>query len=264
MALPLREIGAYLIDLDGVLVRGEQCLPGTVPFLEWLRSQRFPFCILTNNSTRTPEAYASFLSRVGVPVQASEVLTSAVVTAAALRRSAPGARVFVIGSPALREVLASHGLLVDETAAVADVVVVGLDRGLSYEKLSEAALAIRRGARFVATNADASFPSERGLEPGAGALVAALETTTGQRAEIFGKPEPAMFEEGLRRVGVPAGRTAIVGDRLETDIIGGRRAGLVTIAVASGSTPLEHLEKANPLPDYVVTSVAGLLRALAG
>ena len=264
MTIPLHEIEAYLVDVDGVLVRGAQVLPGAVDFLKLLRARRRPFRIVTNNSTRTPAEYAAHLTRAGVTVAAREVLTSAVVTGAALARSRPGARVFVIGSPALHTVLKEHGLVCTDDDTRADVVVVGLDRELRYERLARAALAVQRGAHFAATNADASFPTERGLEPGAGAIVAAVRATTGVVPEVFGKPEPAMFLSGVEQVGRPAERVAIVGDRLDTDIVGGNRAGLVTIAVATGVTPFEAFDRCNPLPDHRFRSIQDLWRALGG
>jgi 4-nitrophenyl phosphatase len=259
---PLHQIEAYLVDLDGVLVRGAQILPGAVDFLKLLRSRQLPFRILTNNSTRTPAEYAAHLTRAGVDVAAHEVLTSAVVTASALAQQQPGARAFVVGSPALHAVLTQHGLVCTDDATRADVVVAGLDRELRYERLARAALAVQRGARFVATNADAAFPTERGLEPGAGAIVAALQTTTGVAPEVFGKPAPAMFLAGVEQVDRPAARVAIVGDRLDTDIEGGARAGLVTIAVATGVTSMAAFERHKPLPNHLFPSIHDLWRGL--
>jgi 4-nitrophenyl phosphatase len=264
VSIKLHEIEAYLVDIDGVLLRGAQVLPGAVNFLKLLRARRRPFRIVTNNSTRTPAEYAAHLTRAGVTVSAREVLTSAVVTGAALAKTRPAARVFVIGSPALHTVLTEHGLVCTDDDTRADVVVVGLDRELRYERLARAALAVQRGAHFVATNADTSFPTERGLEPGAGAIVAALHATTGVTPEVFGKPEPAMFRVGVEQVERAAGRVAIVGDRLDTDVAGGKRAGLVTIAVATGVTPFEAFEHGKPLPDHRFRSIQDLCRALGG
>jgi 4-nitrophenyl phosphatase len=174
----------------------------------------------------------------------------------------PEDRIFLLGSAGIREALAIAGLTVADRWSDATYVLAGLDPMLTYEKLAQAALAIQRGARFLATNGDRSFPTERGLEPGAGALLAALTATTGVTPKLYGKPEPEMFDEALRRLGTPAALTGMLGDRYETDIVGGKRAGFTTVAVATGVTRPEDFRRADLPPDWLFQSVVELRAAL--
>jgi 4-nitrophenyl phosphatase len=261
--LDLRDVRAFLLDLDGVLYRGETALPGARELLELLRVRGIPHLFLTNNSSRTPVQYADKLGRMGIRATPDRILTSAIVAVADLQRhAAPHDRVLMLGGAGLREALALSTLELATDWRQATIVLVGLDVGITYGKLAQAALAIGRGARFVGTNGDRSFPTERGLEPGAGALLAALEATTGVAPRTFGKPEPEMFEEALRRLGVPPDCTAMVGDRWDTDIAGAARCGIVTIAVTTGVCRDEELRGAEPPPDHILPSVAELRAAL--
>ena len=259
----LHDVRAFVLDMDGVLYRGDTALAGAREFVERLRVLGIPHLFLTNNSSRTPKQYADKLLRLGMHAAPERILTSAQVAAADLARQAcPQDRVLVVGGAGLREALALAGLTLADRYWEASFVVVGLDTAITYEKLSQAALAIRRGARFLGTNADRSFPTERGLEPGAGALLAALQAATGVAPKIYGKPEPEMFAAALHALGTPAAATAMVGDRLETDIAGAARAGLVTVAVATGVCTEEELRAADPAPDFVFPSVVELRAAL--
>lgn len=263
MAAPVPHADGFLLDLDGVLFRGAQAIPGAAGLLEHLRATATPFCILTNNSTRTPEETVETFAGIGVTLDPQQVLTSAQVAAARLSRDgSPEQQVFVVGSDSLRHLLRRHDVRLTSEWREATDVLVGLDREMSYESMARASLAIGRGARFLGTNADRSFPSERGLEPGAGALLALLEATTGVAPSVFGKPQAAMFEEALQRIGTEAARTAMVGDRHETDIVGAARAHLMTIAVTSGATSAEDMARREPRPDWIFPSVQELLEAL--
>jgi 4-nitrophenyl phosphatase len=261
--LPLRDVRGWLIDLDGVVYRGEAVLPGASELLELLRRRGIPHLFLTNNSSRTPRQYVAKLARLGIRTRPERVLTSALVAAADLERQAlPGDRILLVGGAGLREALALARLTLADDDRQATIVLVGLDVGITYEKLARAALAIRRGARFLGTNADRTFPTERGLEPGAGALLAALEATTGVTPHVYGKPAPEMFAEALRRLGTPAELTAMLGDRHDTDVVGGADSGLVTVAVTTGACSEEMLRSAEPRPDYIFPSAAELRAAL--
>ena len=265
LTIALSDIDGFLIDMDGVLYRGNQALPGMQEFLRYLQRGAIPHAFITNNAGRTPLEYAQKLTDMGAPVEAERVLTSSLVTAAHLAEtSSPADRVFMIGGPGLREALDGAGLVRTEDFTDATVVVVGIDRELTYEKLARAALALGRGARFLGTNADRSFPSERGIEPGAGALLAALETACGVTPRVFGKPQPDLFHQGLRMLGTAAERTAMIGDRYETDIVGAHGVGMLTIAVTSGVGSKDELQKRNPPPHFIFASVLELWRALEG
>jgi 4-nitrophenyl phosphatase len=263
MAEPQLHPDALLLDLDGVLFRGDQAIPGAAGLLEHLQATSTPFGILTNNSTRTPEEYVDKLAGIGVRLQPRQILTSALVAATRLAQErGPTQRVFVVGSDSLRDLLRRHDVTLTSDWTQATDVLVGLDRDLCYETMARASLAIGRGARFLGTNDDRSFPSERGFEPGAGALLALLEATTGVAPRVFGKPEAAMFEEALRLLGTDAAHTIMVGDRHETDIVGAARAGLKTIAVTTGASSREALTHCQPPPDWILPSVQEVLEAL--
>jgi len=259
----LRDVRAFCIDMDGVLYRGSQVIPGASELVQFLRVHGIPHLFLTNNSSRTPQQVADKLLRMGIPTEPGRILTSAQVAVSALARVAtPHDRILLVGSAGIRAELALAGLSLADGFEDATYVLAGLDPSVTYEKLAQASLAIGRGAKFWATNGDLSFPTERGLEPGAGALLAAIAATTGVQPTLFGKPEPEMFEQALNVLGTPADLTAMLGDRLETDIAGGQRAGLLTIAVATGVSALEDFENADPPPDYVFPSVVELHAAL--
>lgn len=263
MARTLHDVHAFLIDMDGVLYRGNTPVAGMQTFLAHLDASAIPHVFVTNNSSMTPRQYADKLAKMGAPVRPEQVLTSALLTAAHLAAQATAARVFVVGENGLREALQEAGLIITTSYDEATHVVAGLDRGLDYETLARATLALRRGAVFLGTNGDRTFPTERGLEPGAGAVLAALEAASGVAPQLFGKPEPNIFAAALQRLGTTAGLTAMIGDRYETDIAGAARAGLVTIAVTSGVYDDAYFRRQTPPPDFVFPSVAEIHLALA-
>jgi 4-nitrophenyl phosphatase len=253
----LRNLHHLIIDMDGVLYRGKQAIPGTGAFLDFLREQGIGFLLATNNSTRTPKQYVDKLAEMGVAVRADEILTSAQATAKYLLDIAqPGARTFVVGQDGLFAALQEAGFVLTEERP--EYVVVGMDFNVCYERLAQATLHIRAGAPFIGTNADRTFPSERGIVPGAGALLALLETATGVTPTVIGKPGTAMIEQALARLGARAAATGMLGDRLETDILAGQRAGLVTLLVLSGVTEAETLAWSEIQPDLVFRDVGHL------
>lgn len=253
----LREIHGVVLDLDGVVYRGLQALPGAVAFLSRLERLGIPYVFATNNSTATPEQYAERLGRLGIRVDPRQIVTSAVVAAEFLRTQAePGTPVFVVGGEGLRQALEDAGF-VPSGPAEASFVVVGLDVEFTYAKLLDACRAIRRGARFVATNRDPNLPVEGELWPGAGALVAAIETATGMSPVTVGKPERPLFETALGRLGIPPEQTLMVGDQLATDVLGGVRMGMRTALVLSGVSA-EGVPPGDLRPDLVVRDLAEL------
>lgn len=263
MANALTELRFLLIDLDGVLYRGDTALPDAERFICWLRQRGLHFRLVTNNSTLTPAQYVRKLAAMGIEVQADEIFTSALATALYLReRGAAGQSVFVVGEDGLRQALEGNGMIV--TADHPQWVVAGLDRQLTYETLSLASLALEAGASFVGTNPDTSFPTERGLVPGAGAILALLTATTGRQPVVIGKPEPLMLELAMRSLGGNVTDTAMLGDRLDTDIKAGNNLGMMTILVLTGVSTQAEIASSGIRPDLVVNNLADLLQRWGG
>lgn len=254
----LRDVHGFLLDMDGVLYRGDTARHGAIEWVKHLNETDIPYLCLTNNATRSPEQYEAKLDKLRIPIDASRVLGTAETTSLWLSRQSPHGKVLVVGTQGLIDELERHDLMVVDTLP-ADYVVVGLDPKLTYDKLVRATHAIRAGAKFVGTNPDPTYPDEQGLSPGCGAILAALETATETRPIIVGKPEPIIFREALHRLGLPPAEVAIVGDRIGTDIQGGQRMGLTTALVLGGVTTPEELETSPIRPDYVFEHLADLL-----
>lgn len=254
----LGSIKAFVIDMDGVLYIGQRRLPGARRFLAYLEEQDIPFILATNNSTLTPTQYVAKLRAMGIEVTEDLILTSGQATASYLSRVAPArATVYVIGEAGLISPLKEQGFHLAEEEV--DYVVVGLDRRLTFEKLEIATLAIRAGAAFIGTNPDTTLPTEQGLVPGTGAILAALEVASGASPLIIGKPKPILLRLAMEKMAVASERTAIIGDRLETDIRGGREAGVITILVLTGITHRDELAASPHQPDFVFDSIADFL-----
>jgi HAD superfamily hydrolase (TIGR01457 family) len=245
----------YLLDMDGVLYRGQRAVPGAAAFIRRLHAAATPYLCITNHSCFAPAYLATKLRRLGIPVPAECILTAGQATAAWLR--AQGARrVFAIGEPAFHTALAEAGM--EGNAARPSHVVVSLDRRVDYERLAAAARHILRGVPLVATNPDPSYPTERGPAPECGFFLAGLERMTGVRPVVIGKPGPELFRMAAEKLGLPGRRLTMVGDRLDTDILGARRAGLHTVLVLSGHTTRAMLNTVRVRPDRVIRSVADL------
>ena len=249
--IALRDLRGFIFDMDGVIYRGDTALPGAAEFLERLHRLYVPFLFLTNNATTPPAKVAARLSRMGITADPAQIITSAEVAAAGIAQAVDGRRALVVGEEGLRLAMTDAGFALVEDHRQADVVVAGLDRTLTYARLRAATLAIFRGAGFFATNLDRNLPTEDGLAPGAGAIVAALETATGVKPVAFGKPEPGMFHYALRRLNAPAKLVAAIGDRIDTDIIGAQAAGVHTIAVLTGVSTAEEMMAMRPRPEWV-------------
>jgi len=252
----------FLVDLDGVVWEGREFLPGAVEALQKLSAAGRELVYVTNNSVRSPSEYAARLRDAGVAVADERVVTGGVATARlAVERVGAGSTAFVIGAPGFKETVAEAGLkLVDgEAAQEADAVVVSAHREFDYSELLTATRALQSGAALFGTSRDPTLPMPGGAWPGTGATLAAIETASGKTAETAGKPEPYLFDEA--RALIPdANRVAMVGDRVASDIEGGRRAGLTTILVLSGATTAEEARVADPAPDHVAADLASLLR----
>ena len=255
------QFDGFLVDLDGVVWIGRELVPGAAEALRTLIDGGKEIVFVTNNSVRQPAAYAAYLREAGIPVADDRVVTAGAVTAGlAAERVGAGGTAFVIGAPGFKETVAAAGLTLfeGEAAQRADAVVVSGHREFDYAELLTATFALRAGASLFGTSRDPTLPMPGGAWPGTGATLAAVETASGKTAEIGGKPERHLFDQA--RALIPAAeRVAMVGDRLASDIEGGRRAGLETILVLSGASSRAEGEAADPPPDHIVEDLAGLL-----
>jgi NagD protein len=246
----------YLIDMDGVIYRGSHLIPGADRFIAELRSAGIPFVFLTNNSQRTRRDVATKLKRLGIDVEDEHVFTCAMATARYLARQKPGGTAFVIGEGGLLTALHQNGYaIVDKDP---DYVVVGEGRTFNFEAAEAALNMIRGGAKLVATNLDPNCPTQHGSRPGCGAVVALLESASGVRAFSVGKPSPVMLRAARKELGLTTEQTVVIGDTMETDILGGVQLGYKTILVLSGGTCREDLAHYAYRPDRVVESIAEL------
>ena len=254
--LPYR---GWLFDLDGTIYLGERLIPGADAAIAALRAAGRRVAFLSNKPLQTRAEYAAKLSRLGVPAAPDDVINSSLVLARHLRERDPGAPVFVIGEPPMLEEMRAHGFEVRPDEHVRWVV-IAFDRTFDYAKLNTALQAVKRGARLIATNPDRTCPVEGGEIPDCAGMIAAVEAVTDRRVEtIVGKPSPIILEVALAALGVPAADAAIVGDRIETDIVMGRRLGLGTVLVLSGVTRADDPRIAVVAPDHVVGSVRDLV-----
>jgi glycerol-1-phosphatase len=248
-----------LADLDGTLYQGREAIPGAVDAVRTAGERGVRTLYVTNNASRSPGDVAAHLAELGYPAEADDVATSSQAAAALLAEQLPdGAKVFVVGTAALVAEISAVGLTPTDAAAGATAVVQGLDPHLRYATLAEACIALRAGAVWVACNVDPTLPSERGPLPGNGSLVAVLRTATRLEPQVAGKPAPALMNTAARRAGASA--PLVVGDRLDTDIQGGRAAGMATLLVLTGVSDAAELLAAPPeaRPDYVGTDLAAL------
>ena len=257
----LADLRALIIDMDGVLWRGDTPLPGLIEFFALLRERGLKYVLATNNASKTPEQYVGKLAGMGVAVGRDQILTSSVATALYLKEIAPsGARIYAIGEDGVREALKEAGFRLSTDGS--EYVVVGMDRGLTWDKLAQATLNIRAGAQFIGTNPDLTLPTERGITHGNGAILAALQAATGITPAIIGKPEPIIYRQAMALLGAGPDQTAAVGDRLETDILGAIHAGISSILVLSGVTSRKELEGSPYQPDWVFESILDLTQEL--
>jgi NagD protein len=250
----------YLIDMDGVLYRGSELIPGADEFIDQLRTRQIPFRLLTNNSQRTRRDVAAKLARMGVGVEDEHICTSAVATATFLAEQKPGGTAFVIGEGGLLTALHQNGYAVVDHDP--DYVIVGEGRTFSLELVEAAVRMIVKGAKLIATNLDPSCPTQDGVRPGCGAMAAMLELATGVKAFSVGKPSPVMMRAARKELGLSTGETTIIGDTMETDILGGVQLGYHTVLVLSGGTRPDDLKRYAYRPQTTVDSLAGLARLL--
>ena len=244
----------YLIDMDGVLYRGTEVIPGADDFIRQLRERRIPFRFLTNNSQRTRRDMVAKLARMGIEVEEEHIFTCAMATARFLAEQKPGGTAFVIGEGGLLTALHQNGFAVVDHEP--DYVVVGEGRTFNLEMVEAAVRMIVGGAKLIATNLDPNCPTQNGLRPGCGAMVAMLETATGVKAFRVGKPSPVMMRAARKELGLTTDETTMIGDTMETDILGGVQLGFHTVLVLSGGTKREDVPHYAYRPEVVVESIA--------
>ncbi len=246
----------YLIDMDGVIYRGSEMIPGADRFIDQLLRRKIPFLFLTNNSQRTRRDVATKLKRMGINAQEQHIFTCAMATARFLARQRPNGTAYVIGEGGLLHALHRNGYsIVDHDP---DYVVVGEGRAFGYEMFETAVRMIEKGAKLIATNLDPNCPTQAGPRPGCGATVAMLEAATGRKAFSVGKPSPVMMRAARKELGLTADETTVIGDTMETDILGGVQMGYHSILVLSGGTKEKDLVNYAYQPDEIVASVGAL------
>ncbi len=254
--LPLPDLSykkAFLIDMDGVINRGQNLIPGAKKFVERLKKSRYPFLFITNNSYYTQAELQGRLSLMGIEVDEYHFYTSAMATATFLQYQKPRCSAYVIGGKGLVSELEKRGITI--TKRKPDYVIVGETDEYDYMRIMEATYLIQEGARFIATNPDITGPTARGPVPACGALVAPIEKVTGRKAYFIGKPNPVMMYWARKHIGVHSGNCFMIGDRMDTDIVGGLEAGMTCCLVLTGVTSGKMLHRFPYQPDYIFNNV---------
>jgi len=248
----------FICDMDGVIYHGNKLLPGVREFVEWLKNENKSFLFLTNSSERSPLELKQKLQRLGLDVGEEHFYTSALATAQFLKSQKSNCTAYVIGEPGLMNALYEQGIIMNDVNP--DYVVVGETKNYNYENILRAVRFVFNGAKLIGTNPDMTGPSEQGIIPACRALVSPIELTTGQVAYYLGKPNPLMMKSGLKILGVAPEDAAIVGDRMDTDIIAGIESGIETVLVLSGVTTPEILNKFPYRPTYIYNGVGDIIK----
>ena len=256
----LKKKSAFISDMDGVIYHGNNLLPGAADFVRMLEERKLKYLFLTNSSERTPRELAEKLARLGVQVAPEHFYTSALATADFLSRQKPGCSVFAIGEAGLTNALYERGITMNDVDP--DYVVVGESRTYSYERLEKAVQLVLKGARLIGTNPDLTGPTEKGIVPATGSLIAPIELSTGKKAYFIGKPNPFMMRRAVKYLDAMSRETVIIGDRMDTDIIAGVEAEVDTVLVLSGVTRREDIARFAYTPKYVMTGLAELVETL--
>ena len=253
-----REIECWLTDMDGVLVHENHPVPGAAELLQQWRDEGNPYLVLTNNSIFTPRDLSARLRASGLVVPEESIWTSALATADFLQSQIPGGSAFVIGEAGMTNALHEAGFIMTESSP--DYVVIGETRNYSFEAITKAIRLIGDGSRFIVTNPDATGPSADGPLPATGAVAALISKATGKEPYVVGKPNPMMFRSAMNKIGAHSENTAMIGDRMDTDIVAGIEAGLHTILVLTGISDQAEIDRYPFRPDEVLNSVADLVR----
>jgi 4-nitrophenyl phosphatase len=249
----MKQYKGYLIDLDGTMYRGKEVIKEAGDFVRRLKEKGLPYLFVTNNSSRRPEQVAEKLQTFGISAEKEQVFTTSMATAQFIADKKPGSTAYVIGEEGIRSALEEKGITLQEDKP--DFVVVGIDRGINYEKLALACLGVRDGATFISTNGDIAIPTERGLLPGNGSLTSVVTVSTQTQPIFIGKPESIIMEQALEVLGVSKEETLMVGDNYDTDIKAGMNAGLDTLLVHTGVTTKEILQQMEEQPTYVINTL---------
>jgi NagD protein len=239
----------FLLDMDGVIYKGKELIPGSADFIQKLRKLNIPFLFLTNNSQRTRRDMALKLGRLGIDVQPDDIFTCAISTARFLAEKNPNATAYVIGENGLGSALHQNGITVVDDDA--DYVVVGEGRTMNFENIEKAIRLVHNGASLIATNLDTTCPTDQGIRPGCGAIVAMIEAATGKKAFSLGKPSPIMMRMARKQLGLRTDETIMVGDTMYTDVLGAVEMGYRSVLVLSGHTTEADINKYAYRPDIV-------------
>ena len=248
----------FICDMDGVIYHGNKILPGVSEFVNWMQDNDKRFVFLTNSAEKTPHELSMKLGRIGLEVPADNFYTSAMATAAFLNSQKPGCTAYVIGEAALTKALYDQGIYMNDVNP--DYVVVGETRSYSFEKIEKAIDLVLKGAKLIGTNPDITGPTERGIMPATGALIAPIEIATGKKAYFVGKPNPLMLRHGLKKIGCRSSEIAFIGDRMDTDIIAGIESNVDTVLVLSGVTKMEDIDNFPYRPKYIAGGVGDLIK----
>lgn len=256
----LRNKKGFIIDMDGVIYHGTRLLPGAQEFVTWLQENDKKYLFLTNSPERSPRELSQKLSRMGIDVDETHFYISAMATALFLKTQCPGGRVFVIGETGLTNALYDAGFIMDDYSP--DYVIMGETRSYGYERIEKAIRLVLNGARLIGTNPDLTGPTETGIAPACRSLIAPIERATGRQAYYIGKPNPLMMRGGLTLLGTTREETAIVGDRMDTDIVAGVESELDTVLVLSGVTSRADIDRFPYRPHYVLEGVGDIPKLL--
>ncbi|MBR5453476.1 MAG: HAD family hydrolase [Clostridia bacterium] len=249
---------AFICDMDGVIYHGNRLLPSVPEFVNWLEDTGKDYLFLTNSSERSPRELAQKLERMGLNISEDHFYTSALATAAFLAGQCPGGSVYVIGEPGLVNALYDAGLTMNDYNP--DYVVLGETRSLSYEKIEHAASLVMKGAKLIGTNPDMTGPSEKGIIPACRALISPIELTAGKNAYFVGKPNPLMMRHALKKLQCHRVDAAIIGDRMDTDIIAGIESEVDTVLVLTGVTTLDTITNFPYRPSYILDGIGDILK----
>lgn len=249
----LRQKKGFICDMDGVIYKGDRLLPGVKDFVEWLQKEDKKFLFLTNSSGKTPNELQKKLYRMGLDVEANHFYTSALATAKFLSRQNPGCSAYVIGESGLLNALHDVGITYNDVDP--DYVIFGETKNYNYRHICRAMKLVQGGARLIGTNYDLTSPGEEGILPACRAFIMPIEYTTGKKAYYVGKPNPLMMRTGLQILGVHSEEAAMIGDRMDTDIIAGIESGLDTILVLTGVTTRDNMEQYPYRPRLVLNGV---------
>ena len=256
----LRDLRCFLLDMDGTFYLGDELLPGALRFIEVVRRRGRDFLFLTNNSSQHGRFYARKITRLGLPIGADKIFTSAEATALYLHRLHADACIYLVGTPALEAEFVAHGFVLTDDSP--DFAVLGFDTTLTYEKLWKLCDFVRAGVPYIATHPDLNCPTPQGFMPDIGAMIAFVKASTGREPKVIGKPNREMVEAVTQRTGLPASALCMVGDRLYTDIAMGDESGITTVLLLTGETHLEDITDSPHKPDYVFRDLDALADTL--